>query len=118
MDPTDGSLDVVFYDRRGDPQGRKQIVVLARSTDGGRSFANYAWTDEAFEASEVFFGDYSGIAAYGGRVYGIWTEKTASPPEAKDKTDADKDSKEAKSQPRGTVVKIGTADFSKPAGSK
>ena len=115
VDPTDGSVDVVFYDRRGDPQGRKQIVVLARSTDGGRSFANYAWTDEA---REVFFGDYSGIAAYGGRVYGIWTEKTASPPEAKDKTDADKDSKEAKSQPRGTVVKIGTADFSKPAGSK
>ena len=118
VDPTDGSVDVVFYDRRGDPQGRKQIVVLARSIDGGRSFANYAWTDEAFEASEVFFGDYSGIAAYGGRVYGIWTEKPVPLPEAKDKTDAGKDSKEAKAQPRGTVVKIGTADFSKPAGSK
>ena len=118
VDPTDGSVDVVFYDRRGDPQGRKQIVVLARSIDGGRSFVNYAWTDEAFEASEVFFGDYSGIAAYGGRVYGIWTEKPVPLPEAKDKTDAGKDSKEAKAQPRGTVVKIGTADFSKPAGSK
>ncbi|MGZ4787948.1 MAG: hypothetical protein ACXVZX_05465 [Terriglobales bacterium] len=121
VDPTDGSVDVVFYDRRGDPQGHKQIVVLARSTDGGRSFNNYAWTDEAFEASEVFFGDYSGIAAYAGRVYGIWTEKPAPAPEAKDKTDADKDSKdskEAKAQPRGTIVKIGTADFSKPVGSK
>ena len=66
VDPTDGSINVVFYDRRGDPQNRKQIVVLARSTDGGHTFSNYAWTDESFEASGVFFGDYSGIAAYGG----------------------------------------------------
>jgi len=118
VDPTDGSVAVVFYDRRGDPQGRKQIVVLARSTDGGRSFNNYAWTDEAFEASEVFFGDYSGIAAYGRRVYGIWTEKPAPLPEAKDKAESGQDSKEEKVQPRGTIVKIGTADFSKAAGSK
>jgi len=120
VDPTDGSVDVVFYDRRGDPLGRKQIVVLARSTDGGRTFTNYAWTDEAFEASGVFFGDYSGLAAYGGRVYGIWTEKPAPPPEVKDKAEEGKDAKEAqgtkdaKPQPRGTIVKIGTADFSVP----
>ena len=117
MDPTDGSINVIFYDRRGDPQNRKQIVVLARSTDGGHSFNNYAWTDEPFEASGVFFGDYSGIAAYGGRVYGIWTEKPAPAPEAKakDKPQEGKDAKEtkeAKPQPRGTIVKIGTADFS------
>jgi hypothetical protein len=121
VDPTDGSVDVVFYDRRGDPSGRKQIVVLARSTDSGRSFNNYAWTDEPFEASGVFFGDYSGIAAYGGRVYGIWTEKPAPPPEVKAKpeeagkeakdTKEAKDVKETKPQPRGTIVKIGTADF-------
>ena len=62
VDPTDGSVDVLFYDRRGDPTGKKQIVVLARSTDGARSFANHAWTDEPFEASGVFFGDYTGLA--------------------------------------------------------
>ena len=62
-----------FYDRRRDPQNRKQIVVLARSTDGGHTFNNYAWTDEPFEAGGVFFGDYSGLAAFGGRVYGVWT---------------------------------------------
>jgi len=115
VDPTDGSVNVVFYDRRGDPQNRKQIVVLARSTDGGRTFNNYAWTEEAFEASGVFFGDYSGIAAYGGRVYGIWTEKPAPAPEAKDKPQEGKDAKETKEtkpQPQGTIVKIGTADFS------
>ena len=121
MDPTDSSVNVVFYDRRSDPQNRKQIVALARSTDGGRSFNNYAWTDEPFEASGVFFGDYSGIAAYGGRVYGIWTEKPATAPEVKDKPEEGKDAKdakEAKPQPRGTIVKIGTADFTMPEHSK
>jgi len=90
VDPTDGSINVLFYDRRGDPQNRKQIVVLARSGDGGRSFSNYAWTDEPFEASGVFFGDYSGIAAYGGRVYGIWAEKPVPAPEVDSKS-KDKD---------------------------
>lgn len=111
VDPTDGSLDVIFYDRRADPQNRKQIVVLARSTDRGRSFSNYVWTDNPFEASGVFFGDYSGIAAYGGRVYGIWTEKPVPAAEPKEKAEDNKDAKDAKPQPRGTIVKIGTADF-------
>jgi hypothetical protein len=118
VDPIDRSVDVVFYDRRGDPQNRKQIVVLARSTDGGRSFSNYAWTDEPFEASDVFFGDYIGIAAYGGRVYGIWTEKPLPPHEPKDKTAEGKELKDANPQPRGTIVKIGTADFSTARASK
>ena len=54
----------------------------------------------------------AGLAAYGGRVYGMWTEKPVPAPEAKDKPERqDKDSKEAKPLPRGTIVKIGTADF-------
>lgn len=112
VDPTDGSVNVIFYDRRRDPQNRKQVVVLARSADGGRSFNNYAWTETPFEAGDVFFGDYSGLAAYGGRVYGVWTEKPvdASTPEKKEET-KDKPA-DAKAQSRGTVVKVGTADFS------
>ena len=110
VDPVDGSVNVVFYDRRRDPQNKKQIVVLARSTDGGRTFINYAWTEEPFEAGGVFFGDYSGLAAYGGRVYGVWTEKPnpAPGPDGKEKTE---DKKESKPQPRGTIVRLGTADF-------
>ncbi|HET6178048.1 MAG TPA: sialidase family protein [Candidatus Sulfotelmatobacter sp.] len=113
VDPTDGSVNVLFYDRRGDPQNKKQIVALARSTDGGRTFTNYAWTDELFEASDVFFGDYTGLAAYGGRVYGIWMEKPAPAPAAAEKKP--EDGKEAKPRPKGTIVKVGTADFSAPA---
>jgi Neuraminidase (sialidase) len=114
VDPTDGSVNVLFYDRRGDPANRKQIVVLARSTNGGHSFTNYAWTNESFEAGGVFFGDYTGLAAYGGRVYGVWAEKPVPVPEAKSEPEEAKETKgakEAKPQPRGTVVKVGTADF-------
>jgi hypothetical protein len=120
VDPTDGSIDVVFYDRRRDPANRKQIVVLARSSDGGRNFSNYSWTEEPFEVGGVFFGDYSGIAAYGGRVYGIWTEEPAPAPapDAKTKPEEVKEAKETKPQPRGTIVKIGTADFTAPDHAK
>jgi hypothetical protein len=110
VDPVDGSVNVIFYDRRRDPANRKQIVVLARSTDDGLTFSNYAWTEDPFEAGGVFFGDYSGLAAYGGRVYGVWTEKPAPVPEAATKPEDDKNNKPAI---RGTVVKLGTADFTK-----
>ena len=107
VDPTDGAINVLFYDRRRDPDNRKQAVVLARSTDGASTFANYAWTDNLFEAGGVFFGDYTGLAAYGGRVYGVWTEKPAGQPLAE---------RDAQGRPRrqGTVVKVGVANFSGP----
>lgn len=106
VDPVDGSVSLLFYDRRRDPQNRQQIVVLARSTDGGRTFNNYAWTEQPFEAGGVFFGDYSGIAAYGGRVYGAWTEQPMGETEGETKSGEQK-----KPRPSGTVVKVGTADF-------
>jgi photosystem II stability/assembly factor-like uncharacterized protein len=112
VDPVDGTANVVFYDRRGDPQGRKQIVALARSSDGGLTFANYAWTTEPFEAGGVFFGDYSGLAAFGGRVYGAWTEQPPPPPETEKKSDG------TPPKPRGTIVKVGVADFKASAGKR
>jgi len=116
VDPTDGSVNVLFYDRRGDSLNHKQIVVLARSTDGAHTFSNYAWTDNPFEASGVFFGDYTGLAAYGGRVYGIWTEKPAPAPEVtRNDEGKEKEVKDSKPQPHGTIVKLGTADFSAQA---
>ena len=94
VDPTTGAANVVFYDRRGDPENKKARVVLARSTDGGRSFVNYAWTETAFDPGRVFMGDYTGISALGGRVYGVWTEK---PPSA--------------TRSRDTIIRVGIADF-------
>jgi hypothetical protein len=95
VDQANGAANVIFYDRRGDSNNRKAIVALARSTDGGGSFQNYAWTDTPFDPGGVFMGDYTGIAAFGGRVYGVWTEK----PDPKS---------------RDTIVRVGIADFGAP----
>jgi hypothetical protein len=96
VDPVTGAVNVVFYDRRGDPQNTNQIVVLARSTDGGKSFANYAWTDTPFNPNGVFMGDYLALAAWNNRVYGAWTYR---------------EGKEDK-----TSVQVGVADFGGTAG--
>jgi hypothetical protein len=80
VDPVDGSVNILFCDRRADPDNRKYIMVLARSTDGARTFQNYAWSTKPSDPTDVFMGDYMGIAALGGRVYGAWT-RTALPEE-------------------------------------
>lgn len=92
VDPADGSANVIFYDRRGDAHNRVAMVTLARSTDGGINYQNYAWTEKPFDPSGTFMGDYTGIAAMGGRDYGVWTEK----PDPKS---------------RDTIVRAGVADF-------
>ena len=99
VDPSDGFIYVAFYDRRGDPKNRAQAVVLARSTDGGRSFQNYSWTEQPFNAKGAFIGDYNGLAVMNGRVYGIWTEK----PED--------------IATRNTVIRVGLADFAASSAS-
>ncbi|NIQ30473.1 MAG: glycosyl hydrolase, partial [Acidobacteria bacterium] len=76
VDPVDGSVNVIYYDRR-DGDGRGVHVYLARSTDGGRSFVERRISAEAFEpVPDRFFGDYNGISAYGGRVACLWTHAT------------------------------------------
>lgn len=73
IDPVDGSLNVVFYDRRN-LEGTKTGLTLARSVDGGKTFVNYKISLAPFETSQnVFFGDYNGIDAYNGLVVPIFT---------------------------------------------
>jgi hypothetical protein len=65
-------VNVVFYDRR-DTEGTRTGITLARSLAGGRAFVNYKTEQEPFACNDkVFFGDYTGIAAYGGRVVPIY----------------------------------------------
>lgn len=106
VDPKDGSVNLIFYDRRGDEHNSKTRVTLARSSDGAATFKNYAWTEEPFVARNEFMGDYSGIAAFAGRVYGVWTE-TAELPKARAK-------KTRGPAPRHTIVRVGVADFKSP----
>lgn len=72
VDPVDGSVNVVFYDRR-EGRGSTTGLMMARSVDGGRTFVNYKIDLPLFDfSSAVFFGDYSGISAYDGRVIPIF----------------------------------------------
>ena len=76
VDPADGSVNIVFYDRR-DTEGGLTKLTLARSIDGGRTFVNHKIDQPAFACDpKIFFGDYSGISAYGGRVVPIFMHYT------------------------------------------
>jgi hypothetical protein len=72
VDPVDGSINVVFYDRR-DTSGATTGLTLARSVDGGRTFVNRKIDVKPFAPNpRIFFGDYSGISAYDGRVVPVF----------------------------------------------
>jgi hypothetical protein len=77
VDPADGSINILYYDRRGET-GTKTTVTLARSIDGGKSFTNFTVNQPYFECSSImFFGDYIGIAAHQGRVVGVYSQFTS-----------------------------------------
>ena len=72
VDPADGSLNVVFYDRR-ELDGTDTGVRLARSIDGGRTFVDHPIDLAPFPCNpEVFFGDYTGIDALDGLVVPVF----------------------------------------------
>lgn len=72
VDPSDGSVNVLFYDRRG-RVGTMSGLTLARSTDGGETFTNYPVNIPDFELTDkVTFGDYLGVDAQHGRVAGVF----------------------------------------------
>jgi len=104
VDPTDGSVNISWYDTRNDPAKRRTDIFFARSTDSGLTFsANLrvtgASTDEScpvceecmaqsgFNAcaqfcrqncdAEIFnqYGDYTGLVSFGGISHPIWTDR-------------------------------------------
>lgn len=107
VDPVTGAVYVQFYDRRADPANHKTGVTLARSADGGKTFTNYAWSDAPFESQQpAFLGDYTWLAAYDNKVFGIWTE--ALPPSQEPQQET---ASTAVRRPL-TSVRVGFADFS------
>jgi hypothetical protein len=110
VDPKTGVVYVVFYDRRDDPANRKTVVTLARSTDGGRTFDNYAWTENSFQGTQsTFLGDYTWLTAFDNRVYGAWTENAPPPPAGDSASKTDDRTRKAENDTR---IRIGRADFS------
>ena len=73
IDPATGYVYITFYDRR-DQEGNATDVYLAYSKDGGENFENIKISESPFTPVEgIFFGDYSNISAYNGRIRPIWT---------------------------------------------
>ncbi|PGH37411.1 MAG: glycosyl hydrolase [Candidatus Nephrothrix sp. EaCA] len=73
VDQITGNLYVVYYDRRNYDDLRTD-VYLACSVNGGQNFREWKVTDTPFiPDKEVFFGDYTNIAAYNGHIAAVWT---------------------------------------------
>lgn len=72
VDQITGNIYFVFYDRRL-TAGNATDVFVAKSTDGGESFVNFKVSETSFTpVANIFFGDYTNIAAHNGKVYPIW----------------------------------------------
>jgi hypothetical protein len=72
IDQSSGHVFFVFYDRRN-TTGNLTDVYSAESVDGCETFSNFKISESSFNPSSLtFFGDYSNIAAFNGKVYPIW----------------------------------------------
>jgi hypothetical protein len=90
IDPTNGVVNVSFYDTRNDTTGQRYMtdIYLSRSTNGGASYgantrvstvsSNEHDCDGVFPCSAINYGnqqgDYSGVVAYGGIAHPMWTD--------------------------------------------
>jgi hypothetical protein len=62
-----GRVDVLFYDRRDDPEDHRAHVTLASSFDGGRTFRTATVSDAPFD-TRIGFGSLQGIPVLGSQV--------------------------------------------------
>ena len=91
VDPTNGEVNVAFYDTRNDTTGARYQTdyYLARSTDGGLTFpggdirvstvsSNEHDCNGIFPCQGINYGnqqgDYEGLVSFGGTSYPIWTD--------------------------------------------
>ena len=63
----EGRVDVLFYDRRDDPEDVRAQVTMASSHDGGRTFRTATVSDAPFD-SRIGFGSFQGIPVLGSRL--------------------------------------------------
>ena len=90
IDPTNGVVNISFYDTRNDTTGFRYMTdtYLSRSSDGGATFgsnvrvstvsSNEHDCDGVFPCRSINYGnqqgDYEGLVAYGGVAHPIWTD--------------------------------------------
>jgi hypothetical protein len=79
VDPVDGSVNIAYYDR-GSEEGTRTDVTLARSVDGGRTFAYFKLNEQTYDLNRPgFFGDYLGLDCRAGRVAVLWMHPVDGP---------------------------------------
>lgn len=85
IDQSDGSVNLSWDDTRNDPTHVSTDIFYTRSTDGGQTFTKNlqvttAPTNETCCGADLGnqYGDYEGIAALGGSVHPVWTDRRAS----------------------------------------
>lgn len=90
VDPTNGDVNVAFYDTRFDTTGFRYMTdyLLTQSKDGGATFSpnirvsnqssNEHDCDGVFPCAGINYGnqqgDYEGLASYGGTSFPVWTD--------------------------------------------
>ncbi|HEX2047443.1 MAG TPA: sialidase family protein [Acidimicrobiales bacterium] len=79
-----GRVDVGFYDRSGDPEDVLAEVVLASSSDGGRSFPTTGVVSDrpfdsivgSFNGDNVMLGSHLAVVSRPGRATLVWADTT------------------------------------------
>ncbi len=85
VDPADGSVNLSWTDTRNDPTRVSTDEFFGRSVDDGQSFSpnvqvSTAPTNETCCGAQLHdqYGDYEGIAALGGSIHPVWTDRRTS----------------------------------------
>lgn len=80
---SDGRVDVVFYDRSGDPGDVAAEVRIASSSDGGRTFAMATVSDTPFDSmvgsfngDNVMLGSHLAVVSRADRTTAVWADTT------------------------------------------
>ena len=79
VDPSNGTVSVIFYDNRNTSPSQAEAWV-ANSSDAGETWEDFRVSDVAFTPSPIpgmasgYFGDYLSISALDGKVYPCWTD--------------------------------------------
>jgi hypothetical protein len=84
VDPVTGAVDLSWNDSRNDTTNASTDIFFAQSTNGGASVSpnvriTSAPTNETVAGADLGnqYGDYEGIAAFGGSIHPIWTDRRA-----------------------------------------
>jgi len=85
VDNTNGMVAILYYSSQNDPNNVGVDAYLAVSRDAGETFTNIRLTPSSIflsqpgtvsqqdaQASNIYWGDYTHIAAHGGKIYPLW----------------------------------------------